>query len=85
MVLVLIKSHVSRQEHLILAMTRSNKQDKFVNKAKFTTRIDCETFTANANDRWACAMFPELGSPAEGLRFKQWSESRLKDVPVVWE
>jgi hypothetical protein len=63
----------------------SKKQDKYAHKAKVQTTINGQVFTADADSLWACEMFPELGSPAEGFRFKQWSEARLKDAPTVWE
>jgi hypothetical protein len=63
-------------------MTRS--QDKFAHKPLQVT-IKGRKFPIGEDERLACETFPELGSPAEGFRFKQWSESRLKDVPVVWE
>ena len=66
-------------------MPRSNKQDKYAHKAKVQATINGQDFTVDADSRWACEMFPELGSPAEGFRFKQWSEARLKDAVVVWE
>ena len=67
-----------------VAVPRPKKQNKFAHKPKQIT-INGRHFDIDADSVWACEMFPELGSPAEGFRFKQWSESRLKDAPTVWE
>ena len=64
-------------------MPRSNKQDKYAYKAKVQTTINGQDFTVDADSRWACEIFPELGSPAEGFIQTTFSPNWLEAHPQV--